>query len=57
MPRTKKTTAKKGSLTNLDEDIRKRAFEISQQRNENEGDELSDWLQAEKEIKGKIKKK
>jgi hypothetical protein len=36
------------------EDIRKRAEEIYRARinNGNHGDEVSDWLQAEKELKG-----
>jgi hypothetical protein len=34
-----------------DEDIARRAYEISQSREEYEGDALSDWLQAERELK------
>jgi hypothetical protein len=32
------------------EDIALRAYEISQQRNGQPGDALSDWLQAEREL-------
>lgn len=38
----------------LQEEIRKRAAEIYQSRNGLPGDELSDWLQAEKEITQKF---
>lgn len=55
MPKTKKTTTKKNSSQNLEEDVRKRAYEISQERGKGDGDELSDWLKAEKEIKAKKK--
>jgi hypothetical protein len=54
MPKTKKTT-KKIDSQKLDEEIRERAYEISQGRNTQEGDSQSDWLQAEKEIKKKYK--
>jgi hypothetical protein len=36
---------------NLNEEIRKRAEEIYRRRNGGPGDELTDWLQAEKEVK------
>ncbi|HEX4947897.1 MAG TPA: DUF2934 domain-containing protein [Blastocatellia bacterium] len=35
----------------LGERIRQRAYELSQQRGAEEGDELSDWYQAESEIR------
>jgi hypothetical protein len=50
-------TAKKKTVTKAKisaDDIRKRAEEIyrSRMNNGNHGDELSDWLQAEKDLKG-----
>lgn len=56
MKKTVKTTAKKKKNIDpkkLDEKIRKRAHEIYLSRDDEEGDALSDWLQAEKEIKKK----
>ena len=37
----------------IEEEIRERAREIFLSRGEGEGDALSDWLQAEREIKKK----
>ena len=56
MPRPKKIT-KQTNPENLNEKIRKRAYEISQERGESEGNGLSDWLKAEKEIKAKYETK
>jgi hypothetical protein len=57
MNKTKKVTAKKKKIDpeKLMEEIRKRAHEISlkRERGNKEGDALSDWLQAEREIKKK----
>ena len=50
MVQTKKND-KKNNPDDLDEQIRKRAYEIFKDKSENESDDLSDWLQAEKEIK------
>jgi Protein of unknown function (DUF2934) len=47
---TKKVTI---SPEQLEKEIHERAKEIFLSRNEKEGDALSDWLQAEKEIKKK----
>ena len=55
MPKSK--SKKNITPQNLDEEIRNRAYEISQERGEKEGDSKSDWLQAEKEIKKKYKLK
>ncbi len=35
---------------NLEEDIRRRAYELYEDRGKGEGHELDDWLQAEQEI-------
>ncbi len=55
MAREKKSGTPKVSLENFQEEIRKRAEEIYRERvaNNKPGDSLSDWLQAEKEIKKK----
>jgi hypothetical protein len=47
---TKKTATSKGKISA--DSIRKRAEEIYRERvnNGNHGDELSDWLQAEKDL-------
>ena len=57
-PRAKKATQKtkkKIDPQKIREEIRKRAYEIFLERGEKEGDKLSDWLQAEREIKKKYK--
>jgi len=51
----KRKTRKTISLEQLNGEIQIRAYQISKERNFNEGDELSDWLHAEKEIKKKYK--
>ncbi|MGE5205090.1 MAG: DUF2934 domain-containing protein [Chlamydiota bacterium] len=38
--------------TELQEQIRARAYEIYEQRNRTEGHDLEDWLQAEAELTG-----
>ena len=56
MSKTEKTTAKtkkKIDPEKLEAEIRKRAQEIFLERGDKEGDALSDWLQAEQEIKKK----
>jgi|YelNatPaOPRAMG01_1025707.scaffolds.fasta_scaffold02393_10 predicted HTH domain antitoxin len=55
MGKGKKSEAQKISLENFQEEIRKRAEEIYKERisKNKPGDALSDWLQAEKEIKRK----
>jgi len=60
MNKPKKSTAKpKEELTpdKIYDEIRKRAQEIFNERGNKPGDALSDWLQAEKEIKKKYKVK
>jgi hypothetical protein len=37
-----------------DEDIRRRAYEIYLERGEQSGQELEDWLQAERELEGGV---
>ncbi len=56
MNKTTETTAKTKERIDpekLVEEIRKRAHEIFLERGDKEGDALSDWLQAEQEIKKK----
>lgn len=53
MNKTTRKRIKKIDPKKLEEEIRKRAHEIFLARGEAEGDALSDWLQAEKEIKKK----
>ncbi len=38
---------------NLEEQIRKRAYELFEGRGREEGHEIEDWLGAEEEIKGR----
>ena len=40
------------SSSDLQEQIRRRAYELYEQRGRTDGHELEDWLQAEYEIKG-----
>jgi hypothetical protein len=42
------------SPTDIDERIRRRAYEIYEQRDRIDGLDLDDWLQAESEIMGAI---
>ncbi len=55
MAKQKKTETSKPTLQNFQEEIRKKAEEIYRERvaKNKPGDSLSDWLQAEKEIKRK----
>jgi hypothetical protein len=39
----------------LEEQIRRRAYELYEQRGKDEGHEVDDWLQAEAEMTGKKK--
>ncbi|HTR25505.1 MAG TPA: DUF2934 domain-containing protein [Terriglobales bacterium] len=53
-----KSTAKKPQATNLepanlDEEIRRRAYELFQQRNGTPGDPNADWLVAEREVRAR----
>lgn len=52
---SKKTSKKEVTITpeQLEEEIRERAKQIFMERGDTPGDALSDWLQAEKEIKKK----
>ena len=38
-----------------DEDIRRRAYEIHLERGDQQGSELDDWLQAERELEGGVR--
>ncbi len=42
--------AKSESVANLDEEIRRRAYEIYEQRGNKPGSEHDDWLLAEREV-------
>ena len=37
---------------NIDEEIRRRAYELFEARDREDGHELEDWLRAEEEIRG-----
>jgi len=39
-------------VSDLEEQIRARAYELYEQREEGSGSEVEDWLQAESEIRG-----
>src|SRR4030088_1089887 len=52
-PRTKKTAAGNGNAIpiNLEEEIRRRAYELYAERGFSSGHEHEDWLRAEREVK------
>jgi hypothetical protein len=50
VPRT--TLAASAESPNIEEDIRKRAYELFDACGGTEGHELEDWLRAEEEIRG-----
>ena len=39
-----------GSTSDLQEQIRRRAYELYEERGKDDGHELADWLQAESEV-------
>ncbi len=45
------------STTDLQEQIRRRAYELYEQRGRDDGHELDDWLQAESELEAQQKAK
>lgn len=47
---TSTTVAVMKSRSELQDEIRRRAFELYEQRGSNNGHEVSDWLQAESEV-------
>ena len=49
LPATPKVERKQPTIT--ENDVRLRAFEIYLKRGPNPGDEIGDWLQAERELK------
>ncbi len=55
-----KTQKKSGSSSmfgeSISDKIRKRAQELFEKRGSNPGDALSDWLEAEKQIKSELRK-
>lgn len=51
MPPTLRTTHQIPQVTSeLQEQIRRRAYEVYEQRGRDDGHELDDWLQAESEV-------
>jgi Protein of unknown function (DUF2934) len=44
-------------LAKVDEKIRRRAYELYEQRGRRDGHEMDDWLRAEAEVTGKKSKK
>jgi hypothetical protein len=50
VPHTK--LAESAETPNIEEEIRKRAYELFEARGGEDGHELDDWLRAEEEIKG-----
>jgi len=51
VPTTKKVELKQPTIT--ENDLRRRAYEIYLKRGPNPGNEIEDWLQAERELKAK----
>lgn len=47
---TSTTVAVMKSRSELQDEIRRRAYELYEQRGSNNGHEVSDWLQAESEV-------
>jgi DUF2934 family protein len=47
--------AKRAILTQTEQQIRERAYAIYLARQDREGNEVSDWLAAEREVKGKTR--
>ncbi len=47
---TPTTVAVMTSASELQDQIRRRAYELYEQRGSNDGHEVSDWLQAESEV-------
>jgi hypothetical protein len=39
------------TIANLDEQLRRRAYEIYEQRGRDDGHDVEDWLQAESELR------
>ncbi len=48
--KTSTTVAEMKSPRELQDQIRRRAYELYEQRGSNDGHEVSDWLQAESEV-------
>lgn len=51
----KRQTRKKLDAAKLSEEIRRKAYQIYSERDKHSGDHLSDWYQAEREIKKKYR--
>ena len=51
-PETVKTDSRKNLVPiNLEDEIRRRAYEIYEQRDAASGDEADDWFRAEREVR------
>ena len=48
--RSTTTNPTNGSTRDLQEQIRRRAYELYEERGKNNGHDLADWLQAESEV-------
>ncbi len=55
--RARPTAQRACATTPTEEQIRMRAFEIFLRRNGGPGDALSDWIQAEQELRAELAKK
>ncbi len=51
-----KHKTRQSDLVKLDEKIRRRAYDLYEQRGRRDGHEIDDWLQAEAEVTGKKSK-
>jgi hypothetical protein len=49
LPATRKVELKQAAIT--EDDVRRRAYEFYLKRGTNPGDEVGDWLQAERELR------
>jgi len=50
LPATQKVQLKQPTIT--EDDVRRRAYELYLKRGDNPGDEVGDWLQAERDLRG-----
>jgi hypothetical protein len=49
LPTTQKVQVKQATVT--EDDVRRRAYEFYLKRGANQGDEVGDWLKAERELR------
>ena len=50
-PRTSSATSVLAKLQSVEDQVRRRAYELYEERGREDGHELEDWLRAEEEIK------